>query len=400
MAKKKKNTEPLIINDVSDESMDAIFSALEDMNPDSSTLTENSLANVDEYIDTGNYSLNAIISGSVFGGIPMGRLCGFFGPSGTGKTLIVNKIIANAQKQYGLRPIYFDSEQALDQLVATRLGCDASKIKHAPVEFIEECKTQILNTLTKCIDMGLKKKLIICIDSVGGLNTSKEMNDALIGHNASDMGLRAKQLKSMMNKLTFRAAKSETPIIFTNHIYESVGDMYPSLVKKQPGGMSPLYIASLLVQLSTTNIKANDDKGEVGKLTDKVSGVNLRAFITKNRFVPPFLSTEMYLSFKTGLDKYSGLLDLAVKLDIIKRTGSTYVMNDGSEQKLGYASKFANDPDFWEKSGVLITLDNALKKELRYSDGNIQDVEDDLQELNNQPEEMLNDEIEESKTEN
>jgi recombination protein RecA len=387
MARPKKTTEPIIIDDVSDASMDEVFGVIDELNPDASLLSENSLANVDEYIDTGNYSLNAIISGSVFGGVPIGRLCGFFGPPATGKTLIVNKIIANAQKQYGLRPIYFDSEQALDKMVASRLGCDITKIKHAPVELIEECKTQIMTTLTKCIDLGLKKKIIICIDSVGGLNTSKELNDALTGKNASDMGLRAKQLKSMMNKLTFRAAKSETPIIFTNHIYESVGDLYPSLVKKQPGGMSPLFIASLLVQLSTKNIKVGDEKGEIGKLSDKISGVNLRAFVTKNRFVPPYLSTEMYLNFKTGLDRYSGLLDLAVKMDLIKRTGSTYVLNDEEGTKLGYSSKFENDPDFWE-NGMLEKLDKILKKELHYSNDEFDEIETEVNELTK---EIIND---------
>lgn len=386
MPKKKKTAEPIVIDDVSDESMDELFGVIDDLNPDSSLLSENSLANVDEYIDTGNYSLNAIISGSVFGGVPIGRLCGFFGPPATGKTLIVNKIIANAQKQYGLRPIYFDSEQALDKLVASRLGCDITKIKHAPVELIEECKTQIMTTLTKCIDMGLKKKIIICIDSVGGLNTAKELNDALDGKNASDMGLRAKQLKSLMNKLTFRAAKSETPIIFTNHIYESVGDLYPSLVKKQPGGMSPLFIASLLVQLSTRNIKASDEKGEIGKLSDKITGVQLRAFVTKNRFVPPYLSTEMYLNFKTGLDRYSGLLDLAVKMDLIKRTGSTYVLNDEEGTKLGYASKFENDPEFWE-NGMLKKLDEKLKSELHYSSDELEQIETEVDNI----EEGIND---------
>lgn len=375
---RKKSTEPIVIDDVSDTSVDEIFGMIDELNPDAQTLSENSLASVNEYIDTGNYSLNAIISGSVFGGIPIGRLCGFFGPSSTGKTLIVNKIMANAQKQYGLRPVYFDSEQALDKMVATRLGCDATKIKHAPVELIEECKTQILTTLTKCIDMGLKKKLIICIDSVGGLNTSKELNDALEGKNASDMGLRAKQLKSMMNKLTFRAAKAEVPIIFTNHIYESVGDLYPSLVKKQPGGLSPLYIASLLVQLSSKNIKVGDEKGEVGKLSDKISGIHLRAFTTKNRFVPPYLSTEMYLNFKTGLDKYSGLLDLAIKTGLIERKGATCVLDDGT--KLGYASTFEKDPNFWEGE-MLQKLDTALKNELSYSNDEYKELKEEVEQL-------------------
>ena len=390
MAKPKKNTEPeikdndpLVVNEATEKALDDIFDLIEKNNPDAATLSENSLSNVSGYIDTGNYSLNAIISGSVYGGIPFGRVCGFFGPPATGKTLIINKIIANAQHM-GMRPIYFDSEQALDKQVAMRLGCDVTKIKHIPVEIIEECRNQSFQILTQLIERGIKKKIIIAIDSIGALNTAKELNDTLESKNASDMGLKAKQLKSMLLKLTYRAAKTETPVLFTNHIYESIGDMYPSMVKKQSGGMSPLFIASLLVQLSTTHIKSADDKGQIGKLSDKISGANLRAFITKNRFVPPYLSTEMYLNFKTGLDKYSGLLSLALNMGLIEQTGSVYLLNG---TKLGYASTFEKDAEFWE-NGPLKELDTLLKKELTYSNENYSDLKTEVEKLDK---EILND---------
>lgn len=373
-----------MLDEASEKALDNIFDMIEKINPDAATLSENSLSNVSDYIDTGNYSLNAIISGSVHGGVPYGRVCGFFGPPATGKTLIINKIIANAQHK-GLRPVYFDSEQALDKAVAMRLGCDVDKIKHIPIEIIEDCRNQCFQILTKLIDAGLKKKMIIAIDSIGALNTAKELNDSLENKTAGDMGLRAKQLKSMLLKFTYRAAKSETPILFTNHIYDNPGDMYPSMVKKQSGGMSPLFIASLLVQLSTTNIKSADDKGEVGKLSDKISGANLRAFTTKNRFIPPYLSTEMYLNFKTGLDRYSGLLDLAIGMGLIEQSGSTYAM---SGKKLGYASTFDKNPEFWE-NGPLDQLDALLKKELTYSNENYSDLKAEVETLDK---EILNDE--------
>lgn len=382
MPRGKKSDDSIIINDVSDSAVDEVFSMIDKINPDAGTLSEHSLSTVSDYIDTGNYSLNAICSGSVYGGVPVGRITGVFGPPQTGKTLITNKIIANAQAK-GFKAVYFDSEQALDKLVAERLGCDTGKVKHAPVETIEECRNQIFQILTKAIELGFKKKIIICIDSIGGLNTNKELNDSLENKNASDMGLKAKLLKSMLLKLTYRTAKSETPIIFTNHIYDAVGDLYPSLIKKQSGGLSPLFIASLLIQLSSTNIKVSVDKGEVGKLSDKISGTNLRAFITKNRFVPPYLNTEMYLNFKTGLDRYSGLLDLAVNMGMIQRTGATCVYNG---EKLGYASKFEKDPDFWN-GGPLQELDDLLRRELTYSNENYSEIKKEVEQLD---EELLN----------
>lgn len=378
MARPKKEQNTIVVNNVSDDSVDEVLNIIDKLNPDASTLSENSLSTVTDYIDTGNYSLNAIISGSIHGGIPVGRVSGVFGPPYTGKTLILNKIMANAQKK-GLRPVYFDSEQALDKFASERLGCDSSKIKHVPIEIIEECKNQIIQTLTKAVEVGLKKKLIIFIDSLGGLNTAKELRDAMENSTSGDMGSRAKQLKSMLNKLTFRAAKSETPIVFSNHIYDNPGDMYPSLVKKQAGGMGPLFIASLLIQLSSTNIKAADDKGVVGALSDKISGTNLRAFITKNRFIPPYLSTEMYLNFKTGLDPYSGLLELCKSMNIVEQRGAVCSYKGNS---LGYPSSFEKDPNFWSShKEILEELDSKLKKELTFSNENYASLKNEVENL-------------------
>ena len=118
------------------------FKVLDDLNPDAQFLDENTLSTVKDWIDTGSMALNAIISGSLYGGVPMGRIVGFAGPQACGKTLMVNKIMANAQKK-GLHVVYFDTENALDKETAEGLGCDSAKIKHCPIEIIEECRNQI-----------------------------------------------------------------------------------------------------------------------------------------------------------------------------------------------------------------------------------------------------------------
>jgi RecA/RadA recombinase len=110
---------------------------LDDLNPDATFLDENSLSTVSEWVDTGCMALNAIISGSLYGGIPVGRITGFAGPQSCGKTMMVNKIMANAQKK-GMHVVYFDTENALDKETAENLGCDSSKIKHCPIEIIED----------------------------------------------------------------------------------------------------------------------------------------------------------------------------------------------------------------------------------------------------------------------
>ena len=378
MAKKKTKE---VSEEVSEESKDEAklladaLGCIDKLNPDATELSEESLSNVNDWIDTGCYSLNAIISGSVFGGIPVGRITGIIGLSGTGKTLIMNKIMANAiRKSY--RPIYFDSESALDKMTAERLGCDVSTIKHVPIETIEDCKHQIITLLSKLIDANLKKKVIIFIDSLGNLVTRKEIEDSIENSGATDMGSKAKILGSMIRQMTHKAAKSEVPIIFSNHIIGNPAEKYPTLVKQQPGGFKCTYLPSVVLQLSTTNEKIEDaeDDAIISKLSESVAGVNLRALITKNRFAPPFIETTMKLNYKTGLSKYIGLLEMAKSCGLFTKTGNQYVL-DG--KTVGYAKNFQDSAEFWE-NGPLQQLDVLVKKELTYSNENLITIQQEI----------------------
>ena len=191
-----------------------------------------------------------------------------------------------------------------------------------------------------------------------------------------DMGLRAKSLKSMLRTLTYKAGKAGVTIMFTNHTYSDPGAMFPTLVKTQSGGSGPVYMARILVQLAKRNEK--EGEGDSGSLkTDKLaeankySGVTLRALTVKNRFVPPFLEAEMYLSFKSGLNKYSGLLQMAAARGIVEQTGSTYVVGVDCGQykkgdKLGYAKNFVKDASFFEDF-IIPELDKKLAEDYKYN---------------------------------
>lgn len=382
MAKKKveENSENKIQTITSEKDLDKVMSTLSEMNPDASILSESSLSEVTDWISTDCYALNAIISGSVYKGIAAGRISTFYGLPATGKTLLINKIIANAQKKGYSRCAYFDSEVALDKAVAERLGCDVSRITHAPVETIEDCKIQVIKLLTKVIEAGIKNKLVIAIDSLGNLNSQKDFNDAEKDKSAGDMGQRAKILGSLMRMLTYRAAKCGAPVLCTNHIYENPNEMYPTLIKKQAGGLKPMFIASLLVQLSVTNTKIEDPTKSVRSLmSDKVSGVTLRALTAKNRFVPPMITAEnIQLNFKTGLSKYMGLLDLAEKYSVIQKDGHRYKTADGTN--IGYASAFEDSAEFWE-NGPLAKLDAEIQKDLTYSNSKYENLKKELDEM-------------------
>lgn len=374
MAKKQKEveSEEIMSDKDQDKAIDKALLDLSDINPEATFLNVESLSNVTDWIDTGCYALNAIISGSVYRGIAGGRISGIAGLSQTGKTLITNKIMANAINM-GYKAIYFDSEHALDGQVAYNLGCDITKIRHMPVECIEDCKQQIITILTKIIETKAKKKVIMFIDSLGGLKTRKEIADALEGSSATDMGSRAKHIASLINIANSRCASAGVPLVYTNHIYENPGQMYPTMVKTQSGGLKHLYMSSLLLQLSTTQEKIEKSKQVfASKLSTHASGVNLRALTIKNRFVVPFLETTMELNYKTGLNKYSGLLDIAIAYGIIERNGARCSM-DG--ESLGYASSFEDDPKFWDGK-VLDRIDVELKKDLCYSNANDKLVEE------------------------
>ncbi|NBP12948.1 AAA family ATPase [bacterium] len=361
MAKKKNETED---TEFSGDIKDA-FKILDDLNPDAQFLDENTLSTVKEWIDTGCMALNAIISGSLYGGIPMGRIIGFAGPQACGKTLMVNKIMANAQKK-GMHVVYFDTENALDKDTAESLGCDPAKIKHCPIEIIEECRNQLVKFLKTVVENKLQGKVMIAIDSLGNLISAREAKVIEDGKDSADMGARAVSLKSMLRAITHAAAKANCPIVFTNHTYDNPGALYPTLVKSQSGGSGPLYMSSVLVQMATKQerVGKSDNKNasdETTPLSKDVNGLTMRALTTKNRFVPPFLEAEMYLNFRTGISKYSGLLEMAEGYGVITKQGHRYVVG---EEVLGFYKDWKDDDAAWAK--VLPKLEEKLQSELKF----------------------------------
>lgn len=388
MAKSKKQKEDEeISNEIGD--INDAFKVLDDLNPHASFLNESSLSNVSDWIDTGSYALNAIISGSLFGGVPMGRLSGFIGPESCGKTLLINKIMANAQKK-DIRVVYYDSENALDKNTAKRLGCDPSKIKHCPIEITEKCRNEIVAFLDKIKQLNLQGKVILAIDSVGNLITTQEKKKMDEGVFTPDMGERAKSLKSMMRALTHATAQANVPLIFSNHIYDDPSKLHKSAIKQQAGGSGPLYMSSIIVQIAKVieritgeGDKNRDGNTEATELSKNMNGLTLRALTTKNRFIPPFLETEMYLNFKTGLNPYSGLLDMAVAYEVIEKVGHRYAF-DGDI--IGFYKDWKDRKDIWEDL-IMPKLDTVLKEKLSFkneidhaaddieNDENIDDVE-------------------------
>ena len=355
----------------------ASLNALDDVVPYSAYLNESTLSSVNDWIDTGSMVLNALISGSLYGGIPNGRITQLAGPSGAFKTGLVMQILANAQKK-GMIPVIFDTEGAIDPDSAANFGLDTSKVKYVGCESVEQTRNAIYKFLKNVRDKKQFGKFIIAIDSLANLNSEMELSRMDKDSMSADMGTFAKSVKSLLKTCTNMSTLTKTPILITNHVYDDPSAMYPSLEKNMPGGKAAVYLPSVTIQLARKLVKDSDNKQVQDKLSasqKNYSGVVIRALSVKNRFIKQYLEGEMYLSFSKGVDKYYGLLDIMKGMGVVDNSGASYT--DWTGEKMGYYSKWSKDIDLWENK-LLPELEKRIKEHWAY--GSSPD-EDDLVEL-------------------
>lgn len=349
-----------------DKDIEKALDVIDTVNPFATYLSDSTLSRVGGWIDTGSYVLNAIISGSLHGGIPKGRVTMLAGESMTGKSLFVMKILAAAQKN-GLIPVIFDTENAIDPEGAERLGLDVSKVKYVPCVSIEQTRNALFKFLTSVKEKQLEGKFIIAIDSLGNLQSELSLSRMGKDNTSSDMGTNARAMKSLMQTCTNLGAITQTTIICTNHVYDNPAALFPSIEKNMPGGKSCVYLPSVTVQLARKPMKSDGGKtmdGETAVAQKSYAGIIIRALTRKNRFIKQYLEGEMYLSFASGLDRYYGLIDLAVGLGAVIQTGATYQLEDG--KKLGYYRQFRKNTALWENT-ILPIIEERMKDEWNYS---------------------------------
>lgn len=337
------------------------FKVLDDANP-LATMMETAQSNIDSYDSTGCYALDALISGKlVGGGFPEGRMSVLAAPSSVGKSYIGVRTAALAQKK-GKYVVIFDSEYAINNTFCSNLGLDLSKCKYFPVKSIEQCKNAIYNFLDFVIQQGLQGKFFILVDSLGAMISELDFKRAEDENNASDMGTYAKSLRQLIVMLANMAGQSKTTVLCTNHIYNNPSVMYPTIEKNQRGGEAVKYYPSTVVQLSARKIKEGDKEilhGEklVGSSKDAV-GIAISAIQIKSRICRPNITCDMFLSWRNGLSKVYGLVEMAEEFGIItNRAGRLYqIMEDGTENCLGWRK----DVEFSEE--ILTPLLPAIQK--------------------------------------
>ncbi len=357
---------------------------IDSVNPFATYLSDSTLSRVGGWIDTGSYVLNAIVSGSIHGGIPKGRVTMLAGESMTGKSLFVMKILAAAQKE-GLIPVIFDTENAIDPEGAERLGLDTSNVKYVPCISIEQTRNALYKFLTTVKEKGLEGKFIIAIDSLGNLQS--ELSLARMGKDSTstDMGTNARAMKSLMQTCTNLGAVTQTTILCTNHVYDNPAALFPSIEKNMPGGKSCVYLPSVTIQLARKPVKSDGGKtmdGETAVAQKNYAGIIIRALTRKNRFIKQYLEGEMYLSFASGLDRYFGMIDLAVGVGAVINTGATYQLPDG--KKLGYYKNWRKDKELWENT-ILPVVEERIGKVWSYSNEEDEELPDEVEEEKPKP---------------
>ena len=308
---------------------------------------------VDNFIDTGSFILNSLLSGSINGGLPANKITALAGESATGKTYFLMGIVKNfLDKDPDAGVIYFESESAITRNMVVDRGIDPKRMVIMPVTTVQEFRTQALKVLDGYLSQNEadRKPLFLCLDSLGMLSTTKEVEDTAEGKETRDM-TRAQVLKAAFRVLTLKLGRAKVPMVVTNHTYDVVGSMFPQ--KEMGGGSGLKYAASSIIYLSKK--KEKDGTEVIGNI---IHCKNHKSRLTKENKV-----VDVRLTYDKGLDRYYGLLELAEKYDIFKKVSTRFELPDGSKQ---FGKTILNDPTTYFTEDILHKLDLAAETEFKY----------------------------------
>ena len=313
-------------------------------------------ADIDEterYIDTGSYIFNAVVSGSIYGGVSSNKITAIAGESSTGKTYfslaVVKNFLDNNPDGYCL---YFDTEAAVNKGLLESRGVDLTRTVVVNVVTIEEFRTKALKAVAKYLEMPIedRKPCMFVLDSLGMLSTEKEIRDALDDKQVRDM-TKSQLVKGAFRMLTLKLGQADIPLIVTNHTYDVIGSYVPT--KEMGGGSGLKYAASTIIYLSK---KKEKDKTEV-------VGNIIKAKTVKSRLSRENKDVEIRLYFdERGLDRYYGLLELGEIGGLWKNVAGRYQM-DG---KKVYAKQIYANPTDYFTDDIMEKLDAIAQQNFSY----------------------------------
>ena len=307
----------------------------------------------DSFVDTGSFIFNALVSGSIFGGLPSNKITALAGESSTGKTFFALSIVKNfLQSNPAAQVIYFETESAITKNMLSTRGIDVTRLGLVPVTTVQEFRTQAIKVVDEYTKLPIADRppLMFVLDSLGMLSTTKEVEDAAAGKETRDM-TRAQIVKSIFRILSLKLGRANIPLIVTNHTYDVVGSYMPT--KEMGGGSGLKYAASTIIYLSKS--KEKDGKDVIGNI------IKCKAY--KSRFTKEnsIVSTRLYYD-ERGLDSYYGLLELGEKYGVFTKAGNRYQIGEAKV----YAKSVLEDPQKFFTPEVMQALDECAKKEYSY----------------------------------
>lgn len=326
------------------------------------------------WLDSGSYSLNALISGSIYGGFPLGKASILAGDPAAGKTLgVLTTVKLFLENNPNGFVMYFESESALSKDMFENFGIASNRVAVLPVVTVQEFRHQIITILDKYIASNKKEDrppMLVVLDSLGLLSTTKEISDTTSGEETKDL-TRNQIIKATFRVITLKLGRANVPLLMTQHTYATLDKYNP---KEIAGGGSLKFAASTIIMLNKRK-ERGDDKEIVGN--------NVRAVAMKSRFTREFAQVEVLIDFTAGIKRFSGLLEIAEKSGVIVKEGTRYLLADGRK----VFGKFINEhPEEVYTKEILDKIDAGCKAIFGYGgkhDPTIETIDETTGEISN-----------------
>ena len=283
-----------------------------------------------DWISTGNFALNYLISGDFDRGVPLGKVVVFAGESGSGKSYICSGNLIRQAQQQGIYPILIDTENALDEDWLKALGVDTSegqllKLNMAMIDDVAKMISEFVKEY-KTIPEDQRPKVLFVLDSLGMLLTPTDVNQFDAGDLKGDLGRKPKALTALVRNCVNMFGSLNIGLVATNHTYASQDMFDPD--DKISGGQGFIYASSIVVAMRKLKLKEDED----GNKISEVRGIRSACKIMKTRYAKPFESVQVKIPYETGMNPYSGLVDLFEGKGLLQKDGNSlkYTLADGT----------------------------------------------------------------------
>jgi recombination protein RecA len=320
-----------------------------------------------DWISTGNFALNYLLSGDFQKGIPLGKVSVFAGESGAGKSYIVSGNIVKAAQEQGIFVVLIDSENALDESWLQALGVETTddKILKLNMAMIDDVAKTISTFMDDYRSMNEedRPKVLFVVDSLGMLMSPTEVTQFEAGDMKGDFGRKAKALKALVTNCVNMFGSYNVGMCVTNHTYASQDMFDPD--DKISGGSGFVYASSMVVAMKKLKLKVDAD----GNKTSQVHGIRAACKVMKTRYAKPFEGVQVEIPYETGMNPYSGMFDLLEGKGLLEKQGNRYKYIDSNgEETLEYRKKWTGEllemvmADLPAKEEQMVNIANATEE--------------------------------------